>query len=164
MGGHIVVESSPGAGSEFGFELTLPVSHPPPHPPPLPASPGRERLSGRILVVEDDRVNQRVIVLLLSQLGLESVIVADGAAAVEVALAEPWDAILMDCQMPGVDGFEATRRIRRQLNGRPLPIIALTANALSGDREACVAAGMNDFIPKPVRQPELRTCLERWLR
>jgi len=63
-----------------------------------------------------------------------------------------------------MDGLEATREIRKKLNGRPLPIIALTANAMAGDREACVAAGMDDFVPKPVRQEELRACLERWLK
>jgi CheY-like chemotaxis protein len=115
-------------------------------------------------VVEDDRVNQRVIELLLRKLGLNAVIVADGVSAVELATLQHWDAILMDCQMPGMDGFEATRRIRARLQGQPLPIIALTANALAGDREACTAAGMNDFIPKPVRQDELRSCLARWLK
>jgi CheY-like chemotaxis protein len=65
--------------------------------------------------------------------------------------------------MPGIDGFDATRQIRARLKGKPLPIIALTANAMAGDREACLAAGMNDFIPKPIRQEELRSCLERWL-
>jgi CheY-like chemotaxis protein len=125
--------------------------------------PERRALAGRLLVVEDDRVNQRVIELMLEKFGLKCVVVADGAAAVEVATFEYWDAILMDCQMPGMDGFEATRQIRRRLNGKALPIIALTANAMTGDREACLAAGMNDFIAKPVRQEELRTCLERWL-
>jgi CheY-like chemotaxis protein len=163
MGGHIMVTSAPGAGSEFSFDLTLPLAA----APTVAAHPGKAAavppLSGRLLVVEDDRVNQRVIELLLESFGLQSVIVADGATAVEVAEFEQWDAVLMDCQMPGMDGFEATRRIRVRLGGRRLPIIALTANAMSGDREACMAAGMDDFIPKPVRRDELRTCLERWL-
>ncbi len=164
MGGHITASSTPGDGSEFSFELTLPRAAPP-APAPHPARPkSNPVLSGRVLVVEDDRVNQRVIELLLKKLGLATVMVADGAAAVEVATLERWDAVLMDCQMPGMDGFEATRQIRTRLNGRPLPIIALTANAMSGDRAACLAAGMDDFVPKPVRQDELRTCLERWLR
>ncbi len=164
MGGHITVESEPGAGSVFSFDLTLPVSVPAKRTSksPFPVIP--RTLSGRLLVVEDDRVNQRVIELLLQKFGLEAVIVADGSSAVEVATFERWDAVLMDCQMPGMDGFEATRQIRSRLQGRPLPIIALTANAMSGDREACVAAGMDDFIAKPVRQEELRACLERWLR
>ncbi|MES2697842.1 MAG: ATP-binding protein, partial [Verrucomicrobiota bacterium] len=162
MGGHILVQSATGAGSTFAFELTVPLA-----PPPAAVSPSRatqtRSLKGRILVVEDDRVNQRVIELLLQKFGLDSVIVADGISAVEVATFERWDAILMDCQMPGMDGFEATRQIRTRLNGKPLPIIALTANAMSGDRDACIAAGMDDFVAKPIRQEELRTCLERWL-
>ena len=163
MGGHIMVESRQGHGSEFSFELTLPLSTPPTRPSQAPFGMRTRALTGRVLVVEDDRVNQRVIELLLKKFGLQSVIVADGALAVEVATVERWDAVLMDCQMPGMDGFEATRQIRRKLEGRPLPIIALTANAMAGDRDACVAAGMDDFIAKPVRQEELRACLERWL-
>jgi two-component system, sensor histidine kinase len=163
MGGHIHVESKQGAGSEISFELALPLGTSPMRPSQAPFNPQTQKLVGRLLVVEDDRVNQRVIELLLKKLGLESVVVSDGAAAVEVATFEPWDAVLMDCQMPGMDGFEATRRIRERLQGRALPIIALTANAMVGDRERCVAAGMNDFIPKPVRQEDLRACLERWL-
>jgi two-component system, sensor histidine kinase len=163
MGGHIAVESTPGRGSEFSFDLTLPLGTPPPTPSQAPFAMPTRRLNGRLLVVEDDRVNQRVIELLLEKMGLSSVIVADGESAVEIATFEHWDAVLMDCQMPGMDGFEATRRIRSRLQGRPLPIIALTANAMAGDREACVDAGMDDFIAKPVRQEELRSCLERWL-
>jgi signal transduction histidine kinase/CheY-like chemotaxis protein len=165
MGGNITVRSRVGHGSEFTFELNLTVAHAAPAVRPSSAASTSESrpLSGRVLVVEDDRVNQRVVELLLGKLGLQVVIVADGAAAVPVATKEPWDVILMDCQMPGMDGFAATRLIREQLAGRPLPIIALTANAMTVDRERCLAAGMSDFIAKPVRQDELRACLERWL-
>jgi len=163
MGSHITVQSEAGIGSEFGFDLTLPVGRTPKRASRAPFVPKPRALAGRILVVEDDRVNQRVVELLLKNLGLDPVIVADGASAVEVATFERWDAVLMDVQMPGMDGYEATRRIRARLDGRALPIIALTANAMATDREACVAAGMDDFIAKPVRQEELRTCLERWM-
>ncbi|MCX6956313.1 MAG: ATP-binding protein [Verrucomicrobia bacterium] len=163
MGGEIAVRSVPGEGSEFSFELTLPLAAAPVVAPRIRATGGRPALHGRLLVVEDDRVNQRVIELLLENLGLTSVTVADGGAAVEMTALEHWDAVLMDCQMPGMDGFEATRQIRAKLAGRPLPIIALTANAMAGDREACTAAGMDDFLAKPIRQEELRACLERWL-
>ncbi len=164
MGGHITVQSHPGEGSVFAFELTVPVGTAPVRSSQLPFGSRERLLRGRLLIVEDDRVNQRVIELLLEKLGLDSVIVGDGASAVEVATLEPWDAVLMDCQMPGMDGFEATRLIREKLAGKPLPIIALTANAMAGDREACLAAGMDDFIPKPVRKDELRSCLEKWLK
>ena len=163
MGGHITVESTPGIGSEFSFELTLDHGAAPLSASQQPFAKRERALVGRVLVVEDDRVNQRVVELLLEQLGLDPVIVGDGGSAVEVALLEPWDAVLMDCQMPGMDGYEATRLIRGKLAGRPLPIIALTANAMTGDREACLAAGMDDFLAKPVRRDELRSCLEKWL-
>jgi CheY-like chemotaxis protein len=162
MGGHIRVESVPRKGSEFSFEIALPIGAAPERHSPASLLRRGRTLSGRLLVVEDDRVNQRVIQLLLEKFGLKSVTVADGVSAVEAAL-ENWDAILMDCQMPGMDGFEATRQIRRRLKGQPLPIIALTANAMAGDREACLAAGMDDFVAKPIRQDEFRACLERWL-
>jgi two-component system, sensor histidine kinase len=162
MGGHITVHSQPGVGAEFSFDLSFVTSEPPVRGGRVSHAMPARRLTGRVLVVEDDRVNQRVIELLLEKIGVQPVIVADGASAVEVATLERWDAVLMDCQMPGMDGFEATRQIRARLNGRTLPIIALTANAMTTDRNACVAAGMDDFIPKPVRQEELRSCLERW--
>lgn len=163
MGGEIVVESTPGMGSEFRFELMFAIGTPA-QAAVLDPLQARSRLAGRILVVEDDRVNQRVIEMLLQQLGLQATIVTDGEAAVEAAVVQPWEAVLMDCQMPGIDGFEATRRIRARLGGRTLPIIALTANAMASDREACLAAGMDDFVPKPIRQADLRAALERWLR
>ncbi len=162
MGGHITVQSHPGEGSIFAFELTMPLGEAPLRPSQNPVH--FRPLRGRLLVVEDDRVNQRVIELLLEKIGLDSVIVGDGNSAVEVATLEPWDAVLMDCQMPGMDGFAATRLIREKLAGRPLPIIALTANAMAGDREACLAAGMDDFVAKPVHKDELRACLSKWLK
>ena len=164
MGGEIRVESVKGKGSHFTFTIVLPLGSPIAAGRLQAESEHREQLSGNILVVEDDRVNQRVIELLLERLGLNSAVVSDGATAVEAATTRPWDAILMDCQMPGMDGYAATRIIRQTLNGRRLPIIALTANAMSGDREVCIAAGMDDFLAKPVRQAELRECLERWIR
>jgi two-component system, sensor histidine kinase len=164
MGGSIAVESVPNVGSEFSFELAFPVGRPPANIARVPDRVTPPLLSGRVLVVEDDRVNQRVIEMLLHDAGITSMIVGDGELAVDAATREPWDAILMDCQMPGMDGYEATRRIRAQLAGKPLPIIALTANAMAGDREACLAAGMDDFLAKPIRQEDLHAVLKRWVR
>ena len=164
MGARLTAMSEPGTGSEFQFTLRLPnpgaaeisrVTQP--NEFPLP------KLRGRVLVVEDDRINQRVIGHFLKQMGLQTGLAEDGNAAIEVALRETWDAILMDCQLPGVDGLEATRQIRARQPDRSLPIIALTANASLQDRTACLAAGMNDFLTKPVRVELLAAALQRWL-
>ncbi|MBL9214642.1 MAG: response regulator [Opitutaceae bacterium] len=162
MGGEIRVVSAPGRGSEFAFELALPVAG---------AAADREgeaapaaRLAGRVLVVEDDPEHQRVMELQLRKLGLEPVIANNGPEGVDLAVRQAWAAVLMDIHMPGIDGLESVRRIRRRLEGRPLPIIALTANARPEDRAAGREAGMNDFLVKPVRAGELRAGLERWLR
>jgi signal transduction histidine kinase/CheY-like chemotaxis protein len=161
MGGDIHVKSEEKKGSEFSFEVTYPKGQATGTPSPADAPSGT--LQGRVLVAEDDATNKRVIQLMIKRLGLESHVVDDGAAAVKAATSEHWDAVIMDCQMPVMDGFEATRRIRATLSGHPLPIIALTANVLPADREACFAAGMDDFLAKPVRQEELRAALEKWL-
>lgn len=163
MGGDISVSSTPNYGSEFSFEITLPkaIARPAATALPQPTRP----LRGRVLVAEDDPINKRVIQLMLKRLGLECLVVDDGAAAVAAIEQANWDAVLMDCQMPIMDGFEATRRMRAHLQGRgrSLPIIALTANVMPDDRAACLAAGMDDFLSKPVRQDELRTTLAKWL-
>ncbi len=163
LGGEIKVTSAPELGSEFYFELPFPVSRRR-SPREIQTTIGTPTLRGRVLVVEDDWGNQRVIEMFLRKAGLEPVIVDNGAEGIDLALREPWVAVLMDLQMPGIDGLEATRRIRRQLDGKPLPIIALTANVRSEDRLAAKAAGMDDFLPKPVRLAELRVCLERWMK
>ena len=100
---------------------------------------------------------------MLNKLGLTCTIAGTGAAGVEAALREPWDLVFMDLQMPDFNGMEATRRIRAHPTGRDLPIVALTANAQAEDRAACAAAGMNDFLPKPVHRDDLLACLERFL-
>ncbi len=162
MGGEIKVSSAPGKGSEFSFELAFPLATAPAAmAPSLPAA--ARYFAGRVLVVEDNPVNQRVIEMMLRRAGLEVALADNGADGAARALAEPWSLVLMDVRMPGIDGMEATRRIRAGLAGRPLPIVALTANAMAEDRAACQAAGMDDFLAKPVRQPELHACLDRWL-
>jgi CheY-like chemotaxis protein len=161
------VESVPGQGSTFSF--TLPLGSSTTNDPSKEPADGDDRyvspaLRGRILVVENDRINQRVIGHFLKQMGLEVVFVGDGYEAVHSGTTAPWDAILMDCQLPGLDGLEATRQIRGKLANRTLPIIALTANASTADRAACLDAGMDDFLTKPVRRELLAATLSRWLK
>jgi signal transduction histidine kinase/DNA-binding response OmpR family regulator len=122
------------------------------------------RPRGRVLVVEDNLVNQRVAALILERLGFVADIAADGAEGVEAVERTPYLAVLMDCQMPGTDGFEATRQIRRSEAGaRHVPIIAMTAGAMEGDRKRCLAAGMDDYVAKPVRPEDLEAMLRRWV-
>ncbi len=163
MGGEIKVESTPGRGAVFYFDLTLPLAKPASASRPA-AVETRERLQGRILVVDDDWGSQRVIEMLLRKTGLEPVIVNNGVEGMQLAVHEEWAAVLMDLNMPGIDGLETTRRIRRQLQDRPLPIIVLTANVRPEDRAASMAAGVDDFLTKPVLQDELHACLKRWIR
>jgi signal transduction histidine kinase/CheY-like chemotaxis protein len=163
MGGEIAVRSEPGRGSEFSFELPLPAVAGRPVTAAPPVGTGRT-LSGRVLVAEDDPGNQKVIEVMLRRVGLTVELVGTGEDALVRATQSEWDLVLMDMQMPVMDGLEATRRLRERLGGeRRLPIVALTANARPEDRDACIAAGMDDFLSKPIRQGELRACLERWL-
>jgi signal transduction histidine kinase/DNA-binding response OmpR family regulator len=123
----------------------------------------------RVLVAEDNLVNQQVALLQLQRFGCQADIVGSGRQAVAAVMARPYDVVLMDCQMPDIDGFDAARRIRaweaeERARGRtaaPLQIVAMTANAMVGDREACFAAGMNDYVTKPVRAAELAAALAR---
>jgi CheY-like chemotaxis protein/anti-sigma regulatory factor (Ser/Thr protein kinase) len=126
-------------------------------PPPL-AQPFR---GVRVLVAEDNPINQRVVSALLARLGCEVQVADNGALALEALERARFEVIFMDCQMPELDGFEATRRLRAR-HGAGLPVIALTASTLAGDRERCLAAGMNDFLAKPVRPDDLARMLTRY--
>ncbi|HEV8111261.1 MAG TPA: response regulator [Planctomycetota bacterium] len=120
--------------------------------------------SARVLVAEDNAVNQRVMLLTLVGMGIRADAVASGREALRAVSSTTYDLILMDCQMPEMDGFETTREIRRRENGKEqVPIIAITARAMHGDRERCIEAGMNDYVAKPVRQEDLVRAVERWL-
>ncbi len=164
MGGLIKAQGTPGEGSIFEFSLSLPVAKDRDTALPFAATTTLPRhLDARILVVEDDKINQRVITLMLQRLGLQCHVVPEGQAALDALESAPWDLVFMDCQLPGIDGLETTRRARVMLNGRELPIVALTANARAEDRTACLQAGMDDFIAKPVRTEVLQACLARWL-
>jgi len=116
----------------------------------------------RILLVEDNAVNQLVASRMLQQYGCDVGTADDGQQAIDAVQAAEYDLILMDCQLPGIDGYEATRTIRAG-SGHRIPIIALTAHAMSGERERCLAAGMDDYLSKPVRREALVTTLARWL-
>jgi len=122
-----------------------------------------ERARTRVLLAEDNPVNQKVAVLMLKKMGCRVDVVANGRAAVEALARLPYELVLMDCQMPELDGFQATVEIRRQTGpGRSIPIIAMTANAMEGDRERCLDAGMDDYIAKPVRQEQLEATIRKW--
>ena len=114
------------------------------------------------MVAEDKAIKQRVAVRTRERRGYRGEHVGTGSEAVHAIAATPYDAVLMDCQMPEMDGYEASRKIRERFTAA-LPIIAMTANAMEGDRERCLAAGMDDYLPKPVRQEELAKMLARWL-
>jgi len=136
-----------------------------PDPSHGPVTPGVETgaASYRILLAEDNAVNQKLMLRVLAKMGHAVDVVADGRQAVEAALRMEYDVILMDCQMPELDGFEATAEIRRkEPAGRRVSIIALTANAMKGDSEQCLAAGMDDYLPKPVDLALLKQMLGRW--
>src|SRR4029450_9763688 len=129
------------------------------------ASISAEPLGLRVLVAEDNSVNQKLGCRLLEKQGCVVEVVDDGSAAVEKTQHFAYDLILMECQMPKMDGFEATAAIRREpgLAGR-VPIVAVTANAMEGAREKCLAAGMNDYISKPIAVKDLKRVLEQWGR
>ena len=119
----------------------------------------------QILLVEDNQVNQKVALAQLKRLGYAVHTAVNGREAVEAVEQQRYDVVLMDCQMPEMDGFEATRLIRQleERTGRHVTIIAMTANAMNGDREACLEAGMNDYLSKPIRTEELKNLLKQWL-
>jgi CheY-like chemotaxis protein len=172
MGGEIRVESEPGQGATFTVEILAGVCPeqetapaPAPHPPVVPErdvlpKPAAAPAAGRrlrILLAEDNQVNRRLVELLMSRQGHEVVSVENGRKAVELAKQEHFDLILMDVQMPDMDGLEATRQIRalERAVGGHRPILALTANAMRGDEEVCRQAGMDGYIPKPFEAEKL---------
>ena len=171
MGGRIFVESAAGQGSRFCVELCLPIATGAPLPIhgigalSMGTPPARAALHGHVLLVEDNLTNQLVAQAMLKKLGLGVALASDGQQAVNQVSNTCFDLVLMDCQMPVMDGYEATRLIRHMPNGRGahLPIVALTANNMPGDANKCLAAGMDAFLPKPFTLSGMHTLLARWL-
>jgi signal transduction histidine kinase/ActR/RegA family two-component response regulator len=164
MGGRLTVDSRPGCGSVFCFELRYPLA---PVRHAGPAEEGGESVPRRIeglqvLVAEDNRVNQLVAVRMLERLGHCPAVAANGREALERLRDGSYQLILMDMQMPEMDGLQATREIRRREagSGEHMPIIAMTANALTGDRERCIESGMDGYLSKPIQPPDLTKEIE----
>ena len=181
MGGSLRAQSELGRGSKFDFELCLPAAvmvptlEPIQEPPSLLPGDLPQALSTlvprpvregglNVLLVEDNVINQRITQHMLARRGHTTTIAVDGIEALRKLEVQAFDMVLMDCQMPRMDGFEATRRIRESERGsdRHLPILAMTANAMEGDRELCLKAGMDDYLAKPVKQERLFEMIDRW--
>jgi CheY-like chemotaxis protein len=169
MGGTIGAESQPGQGSTFWFELVLAATVESATPP----APSSETNAGGgpawlssplVLVAEDSQINQIVAARSLERCGCRVEVVGDGREALRALEARSYDAVLMDCQMPDMDGYQATAELRRREAGaRRTPVIAMTAHAMDGDRKRCLDAGMDDYVSKPMRHTALVAALMRWI-
>jgi signal transduction histidine kinase/DNA-binding response OmpR family regulator len=171
MGGDIGVKSTPGSGSTFFFSAGFGVQDGQAQAMSCtPASPtltqnDEQRLRGAyLLLVEDNEVNRDLMLEILANAGIRADVASNGAEAVEMVCRASYDGVLMDCLMPVMDGYEATRRIRADEHHADLPIIAMTANALVGDREKCLASGMNEHLAKPIHVRQLLVTLARWIK
>ena len=164
MGGHLDVESEPDRGTKFIVELPLALAAES-HRPTQSATPAISKpVNARVLVVEDNAVNRKLVQRMLEKLGCTVHIAEDGPRALEVAARGSFDLVLMDWQMPGMDGLETTRRMKAIWPPeRQVPVVALTANAMEGDRALCLEAGMSDYLTKPLQMSTLESALERWV-
>jgi signal transduction histidine kinase/ActR/RegA family two-component response regulator len=167
MGGEIRVESSVGQGSCFHFDIPCRSLSQPLLAPSATRTAGKLPDALPVLLVEDNRVNQKVASAMLNKMGCVVTVAQNGEEALAMLAGQHFGVVLMDCQMPVMDGFEATRQIRAGLAGAEnadMPVIAMTANAMQGDRENCLAAGMDDYLAKPVVYETLLAALQRWHR
>ncbi|HTP97347.1 MAG TPA: ATP-binding protein [Burkholderiales bacterium] len=168
MSGEIDFDGAPGRGARFWFTVRLQLSEQAADATASAVAPAPQpvELGGRVLLAEDNAINQELALAMLAGLGCEVTLAADGRAALEAIERSRFDLVLMDCMMPVLDGFEATRAIRAaeatRGSGR-LPIVALTANAMLGDRERCLECGMDDYLSKPFTREQLHAALARWL-
>ena len=168
MRGRLGVESEPGEGSCFWVEIAFEIPQGVVLKQKQVSSPETpDQVSGRVLLVEDNPVNQAVAKKMLEKIGLEYEVANNGQEAVDKVTAEnDFSLVLMDCQMPVMDGYVATdtiRKMEQQGSKERMPIIAMTANAMEGDKEKCLDAGMDDYVPKPVKMHELKEVMQRWL-
>jgi CheY-like chemotaxis protein len=171
MGGRIGAESSVGHGSKFWVEVSLAVAaqaFAPAEATPAPAPRDRRMALAEdapiVLVVDDAPVNQIVAVRALQRCGCRSDVAGDGVEALKALATNRYDAVLMDCQMPEMDGYAATTELRRREAGaRRVPVIAMTASTMKGDLERCIAHGMDDFLSKPIRHNALDEVIHRWI-
>ncbi len=180
MGGEIDVHSRPAKGSIFWFTACLkkeseaiPKDYFGIAPLETLSDPNTDEqlmtFRGRVLVVEDNHINQQVTMTMLRRAGCRVALASNGRKALEASSSGSYDIIFMDCQMPEMDGYECARIIRQReaengaRHGRPIPVVALTAHAMKGDREKCLEAGMNDYLSKPFSRRQLQTVLGRWL-
>jgi two-component system sensor histidine kinase/response regulator len=166
MGGEVGVESTPGQGSQFWFTARLRIGTAAPARPvtaPVDSSAFASLRGFHVLLAEDNELNQEIACALLHEVGITVDVARDGRAALEMAATARHALVLMDMQMPEMDGVQATRAIRRHATSAELPIIAMTANAMAVDRARCLDAGMDDFLTKPIEPVQLWHCLQRWL-